>query len=153
MIDLKRGFAQISLGFGADISLEGPCRAKLLSNDCVALEQGKLAVRAAKWATGFKVETDDLVATDLGTWFSVQSGGGKPAEIHVLEGAVLAKPNNENSSNDALRHLKADEAIHMTRDGAYQAIAFRREALAEKLTSSSHCANQNLEHWYRTSRG
>ena len=134
-VDLKRGFAQISLGFGADILLEGPCRAKLLSNDRVALEQGKLAARAAKWATGFRVETDDLVATDLGTWFSVQSGGGRPAEIHVLEGAVLAKPNNENSSSDALRHLKADEAVHMTREGSFQTIEFRRDASAEKLST------------------
>ena len=134
-VDLKQGIAQISLGFGADILLEGPCRAKLLSNDRVALEQGKLAVRAAKWATGFKVETDDLVATDLGTWFSVESGGDKPPEIHVLEGEVLAKPKNENSSGDALRHLNANEAVHMTRDGVFQAIEFRREASAEKLTN------------------
>ena len=49
-------------------------------------------MRAAKWATGFKVETEDVVATDLGTWFSVQSGGGGPAEIHVLEGSVQASP-------------------------------------------------------------
>ena len=105
-VDLKSGFAQISMGFGADVLLEGPCRARLSSNDRVALERGKLAVRAAKWAIGFKVETDDLVATDLGTWFSVQSGGGTPAEIHVLEGLVLAKPNKANSSQDGYSSLE-----------------------------------------------
>ena len=133
-VGLKRGFAQISLGFGADVLLEGPCRAKLISNDRIALERGKLAVRAAKWATGFQVETDDLVATDLGTWFSVQSGGDSPAEIHVLEGAVLAKPINENKSSDATRRLNADQALHVTRDGAFQAIQFRRDVAAEKLS-------------------
>jgi hypothetical protein len=132
-IDLQRGFAQISLGFGVDLVLEGPCRAKLLSDDRVALERGKLGVRAAKWATGFKVETDDLVATDLGTWFSMQSGGGSPTEIHVLKGAVLAKSLHDKTPSDAARRLKADEAVHMTRDGAFQAIQFRREAAAEKL--------------------
>ena len=133
IVDLQGGFAQLSMGFGADVLLEGPCRVRLLSNDRVALERGKLGVRAAKWAIGFKVETDDLVATDLGTWFSVQSGGGGPAEIHVLEGLVLAKPNKVNSSREATRRLKADEAIHMTRDGAFQAIAFRRDVAAKKL--------------------
>jgi hypothetical protein len=133
MVDLKRGFAQISLGFGADILLEGPCRATLLSTDRVALEQGTLGVRAARWATGFKVETKDLVATDLGTWFSVQSGGRNPAEIHVLEGAVLAQPLDSNTASDATRRVNADEALHVTRDGAFQAIGFRRDAAAEKL--------------------
>jgi hypothetical protein len=134
IVDLKRGFAQISLGFGADILLEGPCRATLLSTDRVALEQGRLGVRAAKWATGFKVETEDVVATDLGTWFSVQSGGSSPAEIHVLEGAVLASPVNKNTAPEATRRVNADEALHVTRDGAFQAIGFRREAAAERLT-------------------
>jgi FecR protein len=132
-VDIPRGFAQLSMGFGADVMLQGPCRARIVSSDRIALQRGKLAVRAAKWAIGFKVETDDLVATDLGTWFSVQSGGG-PAEIHVLEGTVLAKAVNEGTSSDAARRLKADEAVHMTRDGAFQTIKFRREAAAEKLT-------------------
>ena len=134
IVDLKRGFAQISLGFGADILLEGPCRATLLSTDRVALEQGRVGVRAAKWATGFKVETEDVVATDLGTWFSVQSGGGGPAEIHVLEGAVQASPVNKNIAPEATRRVNADEALHVTRDGAFQAIGFRREAATERLT-------------------
>jgi hypothetical protein len=133
-IDLRRGFAQISMGFGADLLLEGPCRTKLLSIDRVALEQGKLDVRAAKWAVGFKVETDDLVATDLGTWFSMQSGGDQPAEIHVLEGSVLAEPLHEKKATDNVRRLKADEAVHVTREGAFQAIQFRRDEAAEKLS-------------------
>ena len=126
------GSRRLSMGFGADVLLEGPCRAHIASSNRVALERGTLAVRAAKWAVGFKVETEDLVATDLGTWFSVQSSGGGPAEIHVLEGLVLAKPNNVNISGDDTRRVKADEAVHVTRDGTFQAIAFRRDVAAEK---------------------
>jgi hypothetical protein len=133
-VDLQRGFAQLSMGYGADVLLEGPCRARIVSDDRVALQQGKLGVRAAKWAVGFKVETEDLVATDLGTWFSVQSGAGKPPEIHVLEGAVVARPRNAFSENEAERRLRANQAMHMTRDGAFQAIRFRREAAADGLT-------------------
>jgi hypothetical protein len=130
-VDIRSGFVQLSMGFGADVLLQGPCRARILACDRVALEGGKLGVRAAKWAIGFKVETEDLVATDLGTWFSVQSGGGRPAEIHVLEGAVLADSVNV---NETTRRLGADEAVGMTRDGAIQAIKFRREAAAEQLS-------------------
>jgi hypothetical protein len=120
------------MGFGADVLLQGPCRARIVARDCVALERGRLAVRAAKWAIGFKVETDDLLATDLGTWFSVRAGGG-PAEIHVSEGLVLARPVKANAARDLTRRLKADEAVHMTRDGAFQAIKFQRDDATEKL--------------------
>ena len=106
---------------------------RIVASDRVALERGQLAVRAAKWAIGFKVDTDDLVATDLGTWFSVQSGGGKPSEIHVLEGAVLAMPPKETMSRDAGRRLKADEAIQVTQDGKFQAVRFRRDPAADEL--------------------
>jgi hypothetical protein len=132
-IDIQRGFAQLSMGFGADVLLQGPGRARIVSGDRVALERGKLAVRAAKWAIGFKVATDDLLATDLGTWFSMQSGGG-PSEIHVLEGQVLANSLKQSGWGVATHQLQADEAVHMTREGAFQAIQFRREAAAEKLT-------------------
>lgn len=133
-LDLQQGYAQISMGFGADLLLEGPCRTRLLSNNRVALEQGNLAVRAAKWAIGFKVETDDLVATDLGTWFSMRSTREGQSEIHVLEGSVLAEPRNAKSPSRSAQQLKADEAVHMTRDGAFQATTFRRDAVAEQLT-------------------
>jgi hypothetical protein len=130
-VDIRSGIAQLSMGFGADVLLQGPCRARILASDRVALERGKLGVRAAKWAIGFKVETEDLVATDLGTWFSVQSGGGTPAEIHVLEGTVLADSVNV---NETTRRLGAAEAVGMTREGTIQPIKFRREATAEQLT-------------------
>lgn len=136
-IDLQRGLAQISMGYGADLMLEGPCRATLLSMERVVLEQGKIEVRAAKWAIGFKVETEDVLATDLGTWFSMQSGGDKPAEIRVLEGAVLAEPLRAKKSRNAGRRVAADEAIHMMRDGNFQPIKFQREASAERLSNFS----------------
>jgi hypothetical protein len=132
-LDVKKGFAQVSMGFGADVLLEGPCRARIISSDRVALERGKLAVRAAKWAVGFKVATDDFVATDLGTWFSIQTGGGLP-EIHVLEGQVVANSLKQSGWSKVTHRLQADEAVHMTHDGEFQAIQFRREAAAEKLT-------------------
>jgi hypothetical protein len=131
--EIEKGFAQLSMGFGADVLLEGPCRARILSRDRVALNQGRVAVRAAKWATGFAVETNNLVATDLGTWFSVESGR-EQSEIHVLEGLVLAKPVATGTSPAETRRLTADEAIDLTGDGAFREIKFRRDAVAEKLT-------------------
>ena len=108
--------------------------ARILANNRVALERGQIAVRAAEWATGFQVDTPDLAATDLGTWFVVQTGGS-PSEIHVIEGVVLAKPHADGKVQDETRRLKADEAIQTTRDGALQTIKFRRDPAAARLVS------------------
>ena len=133
-VGIQSGFAQVSMGFGADLLLQGPCRARILANNRIALERGQIAVRAAKWATGFQVDTPDLAATDLGTWFVVQTGGG-PSEIHVIEGVVLAKPQAEGKLHDETRRLKADQAIQTTRDGALQTIRFRRDPAAARLVN------------------
>lgn len=136
-IELQRGFAQISLGFGADLSLEGPCRVTLLAEDRVALDRGSLAVRAAKWATGFEVETKNMIAKDLGTWFSVQSDNNGPAEVHVLEGEVLAKSLKASSVPSAPHRLRAHEAINLSQNGTIRSIGFQRKATTERLKQFS----------------
>ena len=130
--ELRQGFAQLSMGFGADVLLQGPCRAQIVSSDRVALRQGNLGVRAAEWAVGFKVETDDLVATDLGTWFSVRAGAGD-AEVHVVEGIVLADPIKVRNAVQQTRRVAADEAVGVTGTGTLQPIEFRREVAAAEL--------------------
>jgi hypothetical protein len=132
-IEIKKGLAQISLGFGADVMLEGPCRAQIVAGDCVALEHGKVAVRAAEWAKGFRVETKNLVATDLGTWFSVQSDQ-QLSEVHVIEGLVLAEPVMADASRNEIRRLRADQAVDLASDGAFREVKFRRDPVAVKLT-------------------
>jgi len=131
-IDIPKGFAQLSLGYGADVVLEGPCRAQIAASDRVALERGTLAVRAAKWATGFVVQTNDMRATDLGTWFSVKSAGGK-SQLHVLEGLVLAKPVKSRAAIDPSRRVTADQAVDLMPGGAFRSIQFRRDAAADRL--------------------
>lgn len=133
-IDVQRGFAQLSMGVGADVLLQGPCRARIVSGGRIALERGKLAVRAAHWAIGFKVETSDLVATDLGTWFSVQSDDGSPSEIHVLEGRVRANLVNQDGRNGGAYQLRADEAVQTSGNGDFEAIAARRDTVATQLS-------------------
>jgi hypothetical protein len=134
VLELRQGFAQISMGYGADILLEAPCRAKLAASDLVTLQSGSVAVRAAKWAVGFKVETDDLLATDLGTWFSVEAGGGKASQVHVREGLVLAKPLRDTRPN-SIRRVEADQAVHTTQAGALQSIKYRNDPAAAQLNT------------------
>jgi hypothetical protein len=113
-LHLLQGTAQISMACGADIVLQAPCVVKLAADDLVVLEQGKLTAQAAKWATGFVVETKGLRITDLGTRFAVSADSSGAAEAHVLEGEVLAEPMKEHRPKRSSMLLSAGEAIRVS---------------------------------------
>lgn len=95
-IELVEGEAQISMGLGADAVLFSPCKVTLLSDSLLRVDEGSVAVQAAKWATGFSVVTSNgLHITDLGTRFLVSAQANGVSEAEVLEGSVLAKSLNE----------------------------------------------------------
>ncbi len=91
-IDLEKGKARISVGYGAEIVASGPCSLTFLANDRVQLRDGAIVVDVAEWARGFTVVTDNMDVVDLGTTFSVTAKAGLTAETAVLKGMVRALP-------------------------------------------------------------
>jgi hypothetical protein len=113
-LELLSGSAQLSMACGADIVLQGACAINLVADDLVILEHGKVTAQAAKWATGFVIETEGLRITDLGTRFAVSAGRDGVAEAHVLEGEVLAEPMKEHRPKRSSMLLKSGEAIRVS---------------------------------------
>ena len=113
-LQLLSGSAQVSMACGVDIVLQGDCAIKLVADDFVILEYGKLTAQAAKWATGFVVETAGLRITDLGTRFAISADPAGVAEAHVLEGQVLAEPMKERRPKRSSVLLKSGEAIRVS---------------------------------------
>ena len=133
---LLSGTAQISMASGADIVLQSPCSVVLAADDRVELENGKLTAQAAKWATGFVVETKGLVITDLGTTFAVSADKSGVAEAHVLEGAVLAEPMKTYRPKRSSMLLKKGEAIRVSLPkSTIDLIAAKRTAFIDHLHS------------------
>jgi hypothetical protein len=127
VIDLVEGMGQISLDFGAELVVEAPSRLTLVADNLVTLESGRIMVRAANWAKGFKVRTNDLLATDLGTQFVVSADANMGSEVHVLEGLVIAGSIKQPS----LEHrTSANRAVRVNLDGVLESIAFRRDDIA-----------------------
>jgi len=113
-LELVAGTAQISMASGADIVLQAPCKVVLAADDLVILERGKLTAQAAKWATGFVVQTNGLRVTDLGTRFAVSADSSGIAEAHVLEGEVLAEPMKRQRPKQFSMLLKSGQAIRVS---------------------------------------
>jgi hypothetical protein len=130
IVDLVSGTAQISLDFGAELLVEGPCRLTIVSDDLLLLESGKIMVRAAAWAKGFQVKTDDLLATDIGTQFIVSADRRVGSEMHVLEGLVIASSLKQPQSE---RKVKTNGAIRVSGDGKLESIAFHQGEIPNKL--------------------
>ena len=86
----------------------------LAADDLVVLKRGKLTAQAAKWATGFVVETAGLRITDLGTRFAVSADASGIAEAHVLAGEVLAEPMKVQRPKRSSMLLKSGQAIRVS---------------------------------------
>jgi hypothetical protein len=130
VIDLVEGIGQLSLDFGAEMAVEGPCRLTLAGDGLVLLEYGTIMVKAAHWAKGFQVRTNDLSATDLGTQFVVTADPQDGSELHVLEGAVIAR---SLKLSTAEREVRDEGAVRVRRDGVLEFIKFHRENIANSL--------------------
>jgi len=91
-IDLARGEARISVGYGAEIAAQGPCSLTFVSRDSIRLSYGEVAVHVAKWAKGFTVVTDSMEVVDLGTTFTVSASKDAGSETNVVKGLVRVHP-------------------------------------------------------------
>lgn len=112
-LELSTGQAHLSMVCGADIVLQAPCIVTLTADDEVDLERGTLTAQAAKWATGFVVNTQDLQVTDLGTRFAVSTDGSGVVEAHVLEGEILAEPLKHRRPRHSSMLLESGQAIRV----------------------------------------
>ncbi len=115
-IELVSGTAQISFACGVDLVLRAPSVVTLTADNYATLERGTVIAHAAKWATGFVVEADDLQIIDLGTRFAILADEGGTTEAHVLEGNVLAAPMKSRRPRKTSMLLSSGEAIRV--DGA-----------------------------------
>jgi ferric-dicitrate binding protein FerR (iron transport regulator) len=133
-LELLTGIAQISMACGADVVLQAPCTVVLATDHLVVLKNGKLTAQAAKWATGFVVETNGLRITDLGTRFAVSADSSGVSEAHVLSGSVLAEAMNSQRPKRSSMLLTSGQAIRVSvPQSTIDLIAAQREEFIDNL--------------------
>jgi ferric-dicitrate binding protein FerR (iron transport regulator) len=109
---MPTGVAELWIGKGAQVAIEGPAALRIESADRVVLERGKLLADVPPSAAGFTVGTRSAQAVDLGTQFGVVIDPNGAAEFHVLQGQIRAQ--SERLSSELLH---ADQASRYSTDG------------------------------------
>ncbi len=84
---LKSGLAQIVFYSGARLVLEGPAEVQLVSPAEVICVGGRLIAEVPPPARGFRVRTERMNVTDLGTVFGIEAGP-RETELHVFQGRI-----------------------------------------------------------------
>ena len=85
---LLAGIADIEMAEGVRLSLRGPARFELVSDNRVRLVEGKMVARIPEQALGFQVTTPQSEVIDLGTEFGLEVSETGRTDVHVLDGLV-----------------------------------------------------------------
>jgi ferric-dicitrate binding protein FerR (iron transport regulator) len=143
IVELDRGLAEITFDTGAELTLEGPARLELESENQSRLDAGRASARVPEHARGFVVLTPSSYIRDLGTAFAVEVRDGRETDLHVLEGEVEVVATGRNDVNPP-KILRQKEAVRLAK-GTMLPIRFssdnpgeRRRKQARKIPPSVH---------------
>ena len=91
--NLVSGIVEIVFDSGARMKVFSPSEFEVLEYNHARLNKGEVRISVPDDALGFRLETEAANFVDIGTEFSVKVSDSQIAELHVLEGVVVARPN------------------------------------------------------------
>ncbi len=125
-LSLLEGVAVLRLNGGAELVLRGPTEVELIDAGSAYLRSGKVRVRAEGEAAGFKLMTTAAELIDLGTEFVVKVDSNGLTELHVIDGEVSYRPQNQ--PFEATTVVTAGNAVRLSQQGdAAEAIDAKSE--------------------------
>ena len=95
--NLVSGIVELVFDSGARMKVFSPAEFELTSYNHARLNKGEVRINVPEEALGFRLETEAANFVDIGTEFTVTVNDNQIAEIHVLEGVVVARPNRGQS--------------------------------------------------------
>lgn len=108
--ELQSGVVEIAFPAGAVLTIEAPAVFELVSEEHVALENGKLSAHVPQEARGFTIDTPGGLVVDLGTEFAIEARREQESEVHVFSGEVQIKLRGSKVATADPLHLIAGEA-------------------------------------------
>lgn len=91
--NLISGNVEIVFDSGTRMKVFAPAEFELSSYNHALLHKGEVRIKVPEEALGFRLETEAANFVDIGTEFTVKVNDSQIAELHVLEGVVVARPN------------------------------------------------------------
>ncbi|BCU78571.1 hypothetical protein llg_32860 [Luteolibacter sp. LG18] len=87
-LQIERGAIVVALDRGARVVVEGPADFEVTGDNAGVLRLGRARAHVPEPAHGFKLETPQFSAVDVGTEFGCEVAGNGTGELHVIEGRV-----------------------------------------------------------------
>jgi hypothetical protein len=102
--ELRNGLVEIEYPSGAVLVVQAPAMFELVDDECIRLEDGRLAAHVPEAAIGFRIDSPGATVIDLGTDFAVHAVRDQESEVHVFQGEVLVDLRGEKGrASDPLR--------------------------------------------------
>jgi hypothetical protein len=124
------GTVELEFASGVRGIIRGPADLTLQREDLLDLASGTVWFEVPADAVGFKVNTPDLVLTDLGTEFGIISEPNFLDEVHVFDGKVEVR------SRHGVKHqelLQAGQARYAGPAGRWKETPVRRDHFLDEL--------------------
>ncbi len=115
VLELTHGFVELTFDADAKAVLQAPVRLELVERRHIALNMGRLVVRADGSKGAFIVDTPKATVTDLGTEFGVGVGPGGDSQVQVYDGTVVAEWKTSDGVVAGSRRLNAGQTIRIDR--------------------------------------
>ena len=112
MLELDHGLVEITFDSGAEVTLEGPARFHLDSDNMANLAAGRASAHVPEPARGFVIHTPSSYIRDLGTAFAVEVRDDRETDLHVLEGEVEVSATSRSVVNPP-QILRQREAVRL----------------------------------------
>jgi len=133
-LELISGTAPIRFDCGAVATLIGPSRFQIIDAKHGFLASGDLVVNVPEHANGFKVDTNAMRLTDLGTEFGIRVNEQDETEVHVIKGLVEVECEMTEDSSKTFA-MKENEAKKFVNHVSHNELPLDR-SLAEKIVPS-----------------
>lgn len=121
---LDSGLAELQVGRGVTLVLEGPAHLDVRSGSRCFLHYGRAVVRVEKEARGFILDGPGGRIVDHGTEFGVSVDEAGGMEVHVLEGRVTAQPAGAEKAVELRRSESMQWSAASVQRGTAQPLSF-----------------------------
>ena len=129
-LKVLNGTVELEFASGVRGIVRGPADLTLQREDLLELTNGTVWFEVPKKAVGFKVNTPDLVLTDLGTEFGIISEANFLDEVHVFDGKVEVRSRHGLKKKEL---LKAGQARYAGPAGRWKETPVRRDHFLDEL--------------------
>ena len=137
-VELRQGLVQVQFQLGTRVTLEGPCRFRIVKPSLGRMEAGRMVALVPPADHGFTLETPQATVVDLGTEFGVEVSSDEKTEVQVFCGMVEVAVGSQ-------RHvLMAGHGLRVGKDRVETI-----DAKDDRLAAGSKFPRVDLGHGYR----